>query len=75
MFLLFNYAFKIPGSVRLLKLNSSKSDSYDSLFNNWFSFLARRHSFPISVLGYLTFDQGRSYLAAKHEELFEQVEV
>ena len=26
-------------------------------------------------LGYLTFDQGRSYLAAKHEELFDQVEV
>jgi hypothetical protein len=26
-------------------------------------------------LGYLTFDQGRSYLAAKHEELFEQAEV
>jgi len=29
----------------------------------------------ISRLGYLTFDQGRSYLATKHEELFEQVEV
>ena len=26
-------------------------------------------------LGYLTFDHRRSYLAAKHEELFEQVEV
>ncbi len=26
--------------------------------------------FPISVLRYLTFDQGQSYLAAKHEEFF-----
>jgi hypothetical protein len=31
--------------------------------------------FSMSRLGYLTFDQRRSYLAAKHEELFEQVEV
>jgi hypothetical protein len=32
-------------------------------------------SFSDVPLGYLTFDQGRSYLAANHEELFEQVEV
>jgi hypothetical protein len=31
--------------------------------------------FSISRLRYLTFDQGRSYLAAKHEELFEQGQV
>jgi hypothetical protein len=39
------------------------------------AFLRAATLFPISRLRYLTFDQGRSYLAAKHEEFFKQVEV
>ena len=41
------------------------------LFENSFAaLLARRIGFRVFRLRYLTFDQGRSYLAAKHEEFF-----
>jgi len=42
MLLLFNQLFEVQ---IVLNLNSFKSDSYDVLFENSFSFIARRHRF------------------------------